>query len=109
MGPSISGNSEKAVLVPLVLRNYLDFCLTATKWLIPASLLQSISSGRQRPTLHGTMLFSASGKVSSSRYRGLVYMCSDMQRCELAHILECQHTAFKAKGAEGQLSASVDG
>lgn len=57
------------------------------------------------------MLFSASGKVSSSRYRGLVYMCSDMQRCELAHILECQHTALalKAKGAEGQLSASVDG
>lgn len=55
------------------------------------------------------MLFSASGKVSSSRYRGLVYMSSDMQRCELAHILECQHTAFKAKGAEGQLSASVDG
>lgn len=57
------------------------------------------------------MLFSASGKVSSSRYRGLVYMSSDMQRCELAHILECQHTALalKAKGAEGQLSASVDG
>lgn len=48
-------------------------------------------------------------KGQQQQVQEFVYMSSDMQCCELAHILECQHTAFEAKGAEGQLSASVDG